>query len=337
MSLMGTPPTWVGMGEMAVARSPGSLEIRGLGSCIALALYDPLPRLAGLAHVVIPRPQPHNPPAPAWAATAAVPALLAAMEAEGARTNRLVARIAGGSSMFPGQRKGYDVGTENADVVEALLRVHGIPVLSRQLGGHASRNVRLDPEDGRLDVSTAVISRARRHAPLDDDAESVRVLLEAAASPLGDILERPVVVEPMGRHEFSREDLVAFLGAGTRMRWAHLSYTRSAREKVFHLAIPDLHARRLDAELRARLAEPLEEGAAIHEVLNVMASHGLTALAKMHREPLRPLTLDVRLGTTAQLLATMPRDAAPRAAHARLHLEGAFHGADLAIVGADLP
>lgn len=340
MTLKATPATWVGLGEMAVAKPPGALQVRGLGSCIALALYDPLPRLAGLAHVVIPRPQPHNPPAPGWAATEAVPALIAAMESEGGRTNRLVARIAGGSSMFPGQRKGYDVGTENADMVEALLRVHGIPLLSRQVGGHASRNVRLDAEDGRLEVNTTALSspeRTRQRALPDDDSESVRTLLESTASPLGDILKRPVVVEPMGRHEFARNEFIAFLGARTTMRWARLSYKRGEGENIIHIAIPDVHARRLDEELRARLPEPLEEGSAIDEVLNVMASHALTALSKMHGEPLHPLVLDVQSGTTTQLLATMPLDAASRTAHARLHLEGAFHGADLAIIGADLP
>ena len=330
----------VGMGELRVVRAPEHLEIRGLGSCIAVALHDPLQRLAGLAHVVIPRRLPNVPPAAAWAATDAVPALLAAMEAEGARATRIVARLAGGASMFPGPAKGFEVGVENANVVEALLREHGIPVLSRQIGGHASRSVRLDAENGRLDVRAldGPVARSRR-AEGADPTEAARILLEAAVAPLSDLLQRPVAVEASGRHDLTGPEAAAFLGPKTAMRWSRLAYAGPEGPGELHLVIPDLHARRVDDELRARLDEPAGEGSAVDEVLNIMATHALTALARMRDATLRPEGLATRRALTPHLVRALRLDpgTSVRVAHARLHVEGAFHGADLALLGMSLP
>lgn len=329
----------VGMGELAVARAPGMLEIRGLGSCIALALHDPLQRLAGLAHVVIPHPLPNAPPAPAWAATSAVPALLQAIEREGGRATRLVARLAGGASMFPGIRKGYDVGRENAGVVEALLQSYGIPILSRQVGGRASRSVFLHAEDGRFDVRTAAVPARARHPRGADPQEAVRVILEAVAAPLSDLLQRPIDLETQGRYDLTPAEAVAFLGPRTRMRWSRLAYAGPGGAAAMHVAIPDAHARRVDEELRGRLGGGGEEGAAIDEALNIMLSHGLTALAQLRGATLRPEGMRLGQGGARELVAAASRgpDAPLRVAHGRLHLEGAFHGAEIALVGDDLP
>lgn len=339
MTLMERRVEHVGMGELKVAKAPNSLEIRGLGSCIALALYDPLQRLAGLGHVVIPRPLANTPPAPGWAATDAVPALIEALERSGGRTNRLVARLAGGSSMFPGTYKGYEVGRENANVVERLLREHGIPVISRQIGGHASRSVRLDADSGRFDVETVRMATARRLAVADDPTEAARILLEAAARPLADLLQRPVMVEPTGRHELTRAGVAAFLGPHTPMYWSRLGYDGPAGRDELYVVIPDLHARRIDEELRSRVDEGAEPGSAIAEVLNIMLSHVLTALARLLDETLRPTGISTHRGRTPDMLqSTAFRDEEDVAvAHARVHLQDAFHGADLAILGRRLP
>jgi chemotaxis protein CheD len=327
------------MGELAVAKAPDTLEIRGLGSCIALAIHDPLQRLAGLAHIVIPRPLPSAPPEPAWAATTAVPALLDAVQMQGGRTGRLVARIAGGATMFPGIRKGYDVGRENADVVEALLQAYRIPILSRQVGGRASRSVFLHAEDGRFDVrTTAFTPQASRPAGVDP-IESVRTLLESVAAPLSDILQRPIAVDAAGRYDLAPAEAVAFLGAGARLRWGRLAYASRDGRATLHAALPEDHARRLDEELRGRLPDAGEEGAAIDEALNIMLSHGLTALSRLRGETLRPEALLLGEGTARELVASLSKGpAAPvRVAHARLHLEGAFHGAEMALVGDHVP
>ena len=339
MMLPPSPVPHVGMGELAVAKAPGALEIRGLGSCIALALYDPLQRLAGLAHVVIPRALPNAPPARAWSAPDAVPALIGAMQESGARMGRLVARLAGGSSMFPGIHKGYEVGRANAEAVEAILRRHRIPVLSRQVGGHFSRHVRLHADDGRLDVRSTDLDLAGPRRVGEDPTDAVRTLLQAVAAPLSDMLQRPVVVETAGRHQLDGPQTRAFLGEDAEMRWSQVTYLAGEGLSRLTLALPDAHARRLDEELRSRLSPPVQEDAAIEEVLNIMLSHGLTALSKMQGPPYRPQALVPGRGATRALVAALGlrRGAQTRLAHARMHVEGAFRGAELALLGDGLP
>src|SRR5690349_20437375 len=90
----------VGLGELHVLRE-GELVAYSLGSCVAICLYDPLVKVAGMAHVVLPAvPEKGAGTAPGKFADTAVPALLTAMEKAGAATTRLQCRLAGGAAVL---------------------------------------------------------------------------------------------------------------------------------------------------------------------------------------------------------------------------------------------
>ncbi len=44
----------VGMADYKVGRSPSTLISYGLGSCIGVSLYDPLRKVGGLLHIMLP-------------------------------------------------------------------------------------------------------------------------------------------------------------------------------------------------------------------------------------------------------------------------------------------
>ena len=44
----------VGMADLKVAHAPDSLTTLGLGSCIGLTLYDPVAKVGGLVHFMLP-------------------------------------------------------------------------------------------------------------------------------------------------------------------------------------------------------------------------------------------------------------------------------------------
>lgn len=44
----------VGIGDLNTALSPDKLITIGLGSCVGIALYDGIKRIAGLAHIMLP-------------------------------------------------------------------------------------------------------------------------------------------------------------------------------------------------------------------------------------------------------------------------------------------
>ena len=47
-------PIRVSMADFKVAKAPSQLITTGLGSCVGVALYDPVAKVAGLAHIMLP-------------------------------------------------------------------------------------------------------------------------------------------------------------------------------------------------------------------------------------------------------------------------------------------
>src|SRR5438105_9862218 len=103
--LGGLPTIVVGLGEAkALKDAPGSedtLVAYGLGSCVAVCLWDPATRVAGMAHVVLPGADPTGAPNARFAGSA-LPALIARMQAHGAGSDprQFIARLAGGAQVL---------------------------------------------------------------------------------------------------------------------------------------------------------------------------------------------------------------------------------------------
>ncbi len=129
----------------------------GLGSCVAILLYDAEARVGGLAHVLLPSPALAARDAnPAKFPQYAVPNLLELMTAQGARKNRVTGRLAGGASMFaalapPGT---VQMGERNLVAARQALSSHGVPLVGEAVGGDYGRTVRFRVRDGRVEVST---------------------------------------------------------------------------------------------------------------------------------------------------------------------------------------
>lgn len=147
----------VRVSDMAVATADEVLVTVGLGSCVAIMLYDPEARIGGLAHILLPSKaltrQLDN---PAKFPQSAVPALLERMVAAGASPRRITARLAGGASMFsqlapPGT---IQMGERNLVATRQALNAQNVPLTGEAVGGDFGRTVRLHCEDGRIDVSS---------------------------------------------------------------------------------------------------------------------------------------------------------------------------------------
>ena len=152
----------VGLGEVAVSRAGASdsqqLIAHGLGSCIAICLYDATSRVAGMAHVVLPGEAPSGEPNARYARSA-LPALHQAMVKVGASANirRYQARIAGGAQVLVigGGGSLPRVGDRNIEAVREELSRAAIQVCAEQVGGGKGRTVWFDPNDaGRIRVRT---------------------------------------------------------------------------------------------------------------------------------------------------------------------------------------
>ncbi len=140
------------MGEMSVARDGEQLRTL-LGSCVGLALYDERGRVGGLAHIVL--PQARGPTdRPGKFVDTAIPALIKEMKKLGKGEQRLIAKIAGGASMFSTTQTA-NIGLQNVESCEELLSKLGIPILARHCGGNQGRRMRLNSSDGKVVIEIA--------------------------------------------------------------------------------------------------------------------------------------------------------------------------------------
>jgi chemotaxis protein CheD len=147
----------VRIGDVKVAAEDSMLYTIGLGSCVAIALYDPKKKIGGLAHAMLPTPGNGRKDAPPGRfAETAVSELLRLMEEEGAERSRLRARLAGGASMFRDvlEGEGLRLGRRNVEAAHAALEEAGIEVESEDVFGTYGRSVFLRTTDGQLLVSS---------------------------------------------------------------------------------------------------------------------------------------------------------------------------------------
>jgi chemotaxis protein CheD len=148
------PDVVVGLGEAKVLKAhreeKDSLVAYGLGSCVAVCLWDPESAVAGMAHVVLPGEDPTGAPNARFARSA-LPALLSLMHAAGVTTDprRLVARLAGGAQVLSLEAVlGWSrIGDANARAVQEALAAAGVNVEAQDLGGSLGRSVWFDPRD----------------------------------------------------------------------------------------------------------------------------------------------------------------------------------------------
>lgn len=145
----------VKIGEVCVAGSDDVLFTIGLGSCIAVMLYDPGVHIGGLAHVMLPEKTQHSThPAPGRFASTAVVHLIEQMVAAGARKRGIFARIAGGAAMFKDVLpiEGVQLGERNAIAVRNALTHAGVPLRGEDVGGSFGRSVYFHMVDGSVVV-----------------------------------------------------------------------------------------------------------------------------------------------------------------------------------------
>ena len=149
---------YVRVAELRAATAGTTLVTVGLGSCVAIVLHDPVSRVGGLAHVLLPSPALARSASrrPARVPQTAIPAMLAAMTELGADRRRIQARLAGGASMFanlasPGT---IQMGERNLVATRTVLLQHEVPILAEAVGGAFGRTVTFTIADGRVMVSS---------------------------------------------------------------------------------------------------------------------------------------------------------------------------------------
>lgn len=142
----------VGMADLKIAKAPDSLTTLGLGSCIGLTLYDPVTKVGGLVHYMLPdSTKLKNNNNIAKFGDTGIKELYRKMIAAGANPRRMVAKIAGGAKMFEvsGLSNVGHVGERNAEEAKIILKELKIPLVAQDTGLNYGRTVVLNCEDGK--------------------------------------------------------------------------------------------------------------------------------------------------------------------------------------------
>lgn len=141
----------VGMADLKVCKYPDSLTTLGLGSCVGVALYDPLTKVSGLLHCMLPDSTSiRNNSNPAKFADTGIDELIKEMVEQGANRSRLVAKIAGGAQMFAMKTTNdtLRVGERNAAAAKEKLKEYNIRLLAEDCGLNYGRTVEFYSETG---------------------------------------------------------------------------------------------------------------------------------------------------------------------------------------------
>lgn len=145
------------LGQLRAAQGEGIVLISlGLGSCVALCAYDPVSKVGGMAHMVLPERSSNGAtePSPKFV-DCAIPMLFEEMEKLGAVRSRLDVKIVGGAQMLQLQDDAglFNIGGRNVEAAKTILAGLGVPLAAAETGGKKGRTVRLFLDSGKVVAS----------------------------------------------------------------------------------------------------------------------------------------------------------------------------------------
>lgn len=143
----------VGMADLNICTAPDAITTLGLGSCVGIILYDPVKKIAGMAHIMLPdSTKVKMNENKAKFADTGIDLLLKQLEKAGTSRRNLLAKIAGGAQMFA-FRSNNDmlrIGERNVEATKELLKKLGIRIVAEDTGCNYGRTIEFYPETSEL-------------------------------------------------------------------------------------------------------------------------------------------------------------------------------------------
>lgn len=140
------PDLYVLPGRLAASREARQLRTV-LGSCVSVCLFDPVARIGGMNHFLLPTETGAARGSLRFAGPA-IQRLIEELAVLGASRNRLVAKVFGGSVASGAAGHVFPVGYQNVRAAHRLLREERIRVVAEDVGGPWGRKVFFRTGDG---------------------------------------------------------------------------------------------------------------------------------------------------------------------------------------------
>ena len=125
-----------------------------LGSCIAVLVHDPVRKVGGMIHYMLPRAStaPDKAKAkPAMFADTSIPLLFQGMYAKGCKKQDLVVKVAGGAALVI-MADIFEIGKRNHLILRKMLEHAGVSIAAEEVGGSVFRTARLHVATGRATI-----------------------------------------------------------------------------------------------------------------------------------------------------------------------------------------
>jgi chemotaxis protein CheD len=143
----------VGIGDGCVSADPETVLITyALGSCVGLAIYDPVAHVAGLLHFMLPctpAEVSESGRSPWMYADSGIPMLFHEAYEHGAQKSRLRVRAAGGAHIMD-ETGVFNIGQRNCVALRKILWKAGVMLTADDTGGTVARTMRIEIATGRV-------------------------------------------------------------------------------------------------------------------------------------------------------------------------------------------
>ena len=143
----------VGVGDCHVTNDVSETLITyALGSCLAIAIYDPVARVGGLLHFMLPEASSdatQTGKSPYMFADSGIPLMFRQAYDKGAQKRRMRVRVAGGARIM-NEAGVFNIGPRNCLAMRKIFWKAGLIIHGEETGGRSARTVRLEMSSGRF-------------------------------------------------------------------------------------------------------------------------------------------------------------------------------------------
>lgn len=145
----------IGIADLKISSNPEDVLITfALGSCLGITIYDPVLKVGGLLHAMLPQSSVDPKKAelnPFMFIDTGVPRLFRDCYKLGADKKRLIVKVAGGASFVNENNSDhFEIGKRNILMLRKLLWKNNVLLKSSEVGGAVSRTMSLDIDTGEV-------------------------------------------------------------------------------------------------------------------------------------------------------------------------------------------
>lgn len=148
----------VGIADMKLSNNPDDVLVTyALGSCVAVAIYDPLVKVGGLLHYMLPDSSldmDKAREAPGMFADTGVRLLFKSCYSLGAEKKRIITKVAGGASILDNSNY-FRIGEKNIMALRKIFWKNDVFIDREDTGKNYNRTVRLDIANGNMYVKSS--------------------------------------------------------------------------------------------------------------------------------------------------------------------------------------